>query len=636
MGEVCKAIFLSYASQDADAAKRICEALHTAGVEVWFDVEGGLEHGDEWDAKIRRQIRECVLFVPLISASTQTRHEGYFRIEWDLAAERAQAIAAGVPFILPVIVDDTREPDALVPDRFRKVQWTRLALRAEQGAGGKEQALHGFAARLQKIYQQRLNPSVMVPPISLSAAPVSVAARRSRAPKFVFAAVAVLLLGAGGWYFAGRSPAAPQGVVAAPKQPEGPISEAKKLARQAMVILNRAEDGYRESAEVLTERALALDKTDAEVWAAASSVNTSFINNVSGRSPERVRNAQEWARRALSLDPNLFEARSAWAAFLIKDPAVRDNQTDRIPSAREAEPILQKLRQERPGDPRALRLLGEALLVLGRIDEAKEMFADLDAVRGRAGSGAWEYLQSGYLKEADATVDKSITVNPGGSEIALKVYLAAMWHGNLDMAAAALMRVPENQRRGDYGVAVATFVHVWRREPAKLLALLQQVPRDWIAWGINGPRDALMGDAQARLGRMEAARLNWQQALKLVNARLAGTPGDSNLLGWKVYLLDALGDTVELAQTRRLLAEVPSLTDAGLQYDLRSRTQSDDGILDQLESLYQINPKHLTLAPAALRLNPTYDRLRDTPRFKALFTLVEANAKANGMVPTGK
>lgn len=32
-----KAVFLSYASQDAEAAKRICDGLRAAGVEVWFD-----------------------------------------------------------------------------------------------------------------------------------------------------------------------------------------------------------------------------------------------------------------------------------------------------------------------------------------------------------------------------------------------------------------------------------------------------------------------------------------------------------------------------------------------------------------------------------------------------------------------
>src|SRR5476649_642112 len=121
-----RAVFLSYASQDAEAARRICESLRSGGVEVWFDADGGLEHGDEWDTKIRRQVKECVLFIPIISANTQAREEGYFRLEWDLAAERARTIASGVPFILPVVIDDTREPDALVPDRFRAVQWTRL------------------------------------------------------------------------------------------------------------------------------------------------------------------------------------------------------------------------------------------------------------------------------------------------------------------------------------------------------------------------------------------------------------------------------------------------------------------------------------------------------------------------------
>jgi len=121
-----KAVFLSYASQDVEVARRICETLRAAGMEVWFDADGGLEQGDEWDAKIRRQIKECVLFLPLISANTQARHEGYFRIEWELAAERAMGFASGVPFILPIAIDATREPDALVPDRFRKVQWTRL------------------------------------------------------------------------------------------------------------------------------------------------------------------------------------------------------------------------------------------------------------------------------------------------------------------------------------------------------------------------------------------------------------------------------------------------------------------------------------------------------------------------------
>jgi len=75
---------LSYASQDADAARRICDALRAAGLEVWFD-QGELRGGDAWDAAIRKQVKGCALFVPLISANTDARSEGYFRREWNLA-----------------------------------------------------------------------------------------------------------------------------------------------------------------------------------------------------------------------------------------------------------------------------------------------------------------------------------------------------------------------------------------------------------------------------------------------------------------------------------------------------------------------------------------------------------------------
>ena len=47
-----RAVFLSYASQDAEVAGRICAALTRAGVEVWFD-QSKLRGGDTWDAKIK-------------------------------------------------------------------------------------------------------------------------------------------------------------------------------------------------------------------------------------------------------------------------------------------------------------------------------------------------------------------------------------------------------------------------------------------------------------------------------------------------------------------------------------------------------------------------------------------------------
>jgi TolB-like protein len=119
------AVFLSYASQDAEAAQQLCNALRGAGVEVWFD-QSELRGGDTWDALIRRQIKGCFLFVPMISASTQSREEGYFRREWKLAVDRTNDMAGGRAFLLPVVIDGTSDSEALVPEKFREVQWTRL------------------------------------------------------------------------------------------------------------------------------------------------------------------------------------------------------------------------------------------------------------------------------------------------------------------------------------------------------------------------------------------------------------------------------------------------------------------------------------------------------------------------------
>jgi TolB-like protein/Tfp pilus assembly protein PilF len=116
---------MSYASQDADAARRICEALRAAGIEVWFD-QSELRGGDVWDQMIRKQIKSCALFVPIISANTHARAEGYFRLEWNLAVDRCQRLAADKAFLVPVVVDDTRDDDERVPEKFREVQWTRL------------------------------------------------------------------------------------------------------------------------------------------------------------------------------------------------------------------------------------------------------------------------------------------------------------------------------------------------------------------------------------------------------------------------------------------------------------------------------------------------------------------------------
>jgi TolB-like protein/tetratricopeptide (TPR) repeat protein len=202
--EVSRAVFLSYASQDAQAARRIGEALRVAGIEVWLD-QSELRGGDAWDQKIRREIHDCALFIPVISAHTASRHEGYFRLEWDLADQRTHKMARNHVFVVPVCLDATPEQGADVPESFQRVQWTRLP------AG---ETPPGFVERMRRLLWPELATGSR-PPVSVIAGPVPPV--MEHAPSAPSAAtpwgsqrtplvlLAVVLIGAGA-YFAIEKP----------------------------------------------------------------------------------------------------------------------------------------------------------------------------------------------------------------------------------------------------------------------------------------------------------------------------------------------------------------------------------------------------------------------------------------------
>ena len=121
------AIFVSYASEDLEAASRLAEGLRSAGLEVWFDKEA-LQMGDDWARSIRRGIERCSLFVPVISrqAVSEKNRRRFFWREWNDAADFAHGMAPDEPFIIPVVIDDTRIDHAPLPDSFRRAQGSNL------------------------------------------------------------------------------------------------------------------------------------------------------------------------------------------------------------------------------------------------------------------------------------------------------------------------------------------------------------------------------------------------------------------------------------------------------------------------------------------------------------------------------
>jgi TolB-like protein/Flp pilus assembly protein TadD len=185
--EPSRAVFLSYASQDAQAAQRICAALRAGGVEVFLD-QSELRGGDVWDQKIRREINACALFIPVISSNTASRYEGYFRLEWDLADQRSHMFSRSRVFVVPVCLDEITEALADVPESFKRVQWTRLP-------GGETPA--AFVEHVRRLLSPEPATTRRPPAGTLAAGAAASGAAvpsATRAGPIVLAGVAVLAL----------------------------------------------------------------------------------------------------------------------------------------------------------------------------------------------------------------------------------------------------------------------------------------------------------------------------------------------------------------------------------------------------------------------------------------------------------
>jgi hypothetical protein len=124
-GFIHDSIFISYASEDIETAKKISTALSNAGLDIWFD-KYQLESGDFYEKKIEKNIQNSVFFIPILSKNTISYQRRFFQLEWHLAISEMRYRPAVIPFILPLAIDDTNENESLIPDEFKKLHWARI------------------------------------------------------------------------------------------------------------------------------------------------------------------------------------------------------------------------------------------------------------------------------------------------------------------------------------------------------------------------------------------------------------------------------------------------------------------------------------------------------------------------------
>ncbi len=68
-----KKVFLSYAREDLEIAKKICNDLTDKGVNVWLDRNAPLLPGQNWVYAIRQAIDESSHFLALLSSNSVSK-----------------------------------------------------------------------------------------------------------------------------------------------------------------------------------------------------------------------------------------------------------------------------------------------------------------------------------------------------------------------------------------------------------------------------------------------------------------------------------------------------------------------------------------------------------------------------------
>lgn len=607
-----RAVFLSYASQDAEAAKRICDALRAAGIEVWFD-QNELVGGEAWDAKIRGQIANCALFLPVISANTQARLEGYFRLEWKIAAQRTHTMADERVFLLPIVIDHTRDSDARVPAEFKNVQWTRLP------AG---EATAAFCARVKKLLATDGVPgeALRVPGETTASSTTKSTAKKTNWIGYGWAAVGIVfaLVYAVRPFWPARSPAKePPAAPVTKADPMHPVDRALQL--RALNGLSRERLG---AADELLAQALKSDPTNADVLALAAQVDALMVYRSWDLSEERRQSAVKRAARAVALAPEAFEARRAQAmvaAFTVRSPE----------SLREAEDAYRTLVAERPGDENVLEELGTIVLAQRRNEEAATLF--LQANRPQLAGNA--YYFAGRIDEARRIADELLAQRRSAAALILKANVELFGYNNLAAAQAAVSQLTPTELREDDAAGIALRLAVLSRDAAGILRLLEPFPHPFVSiLGVNYPRQYWTGLARALLNQPEAAQIEWRAGLRSIEDRLKARPNDSDALSWAAMFHAVLGERAETAQALRTYANYRDLSSGRWDFNycvplLRMGERLDEVIARLAKSLRDTKNFNRILYAWA-RYSPEFDPVRGHPEFERLLREVRPNTAA--------
>jgi serine/threonine-protein kinase len=323
--------------------------------------------------------------------------------------------------------------------------------------------------------------------------------------------------------------------------------------------------------------------------------------------------------RALALDPTSPDVRKALGFYYYWCELDYDRALQELSIARKG----------RPGDSEIVFGYASVLRRQGKVEPALALFSEAVTMEPfnpvYRQNVALTYALLRDSAETDRALRRLTSLNP---EFAMAYALRARWllrlAGDVGRAlevVSAADDLPLGERGVDYAAAVAD---LYARDYQRALDRLSRTREDGNSNEFRYmPKTLFEAQANALLGRSAAALAAYGRAAAQIEARLQISAADSRLHSALGLAYAGLGRRAEAIKEGRLAVdllpvEVEQAHGASRVEDLAriyAMVGESDAAIDRLEYLMSIP---YDLAAAGLRVDPSWDALRNLPRFRRL------------------